>query len=212
MNTRLTSDDDLRVAVAELCGIEPRFLPILEIHGLPSLRSSPQGLEGLLMIVTEQFLSLKAAGAIWLRVKSRLGNCLASDVLACEVNELLALGLSRPKAKAFHEIARAELRGEFSFAALIAYDEAGVSKKLCALPGVGPWTADIFLLAVLGAADAWPKGDLALRVAVQDLLQLDRRPEIAEMDELAAQWKPWRAVAARLLWSHYRGLKGLPQA
>jgi DNA-3-methyladenine glycosylase II len=76
---------------------------------------------------------------------------------------------------------------------------------------VGPWTADIYLLAVVGAADAWPIGDLALRIAVKDFLKLDRQPEIIEMAALAESWRPWRAVAARLLWSHYRGLKDLPQ-
>lgn len=209
---QLLSDEDLRLATLELCQKDTRFSKILEIHGQPSLRASPQGLEGLLIIITEQFLSLKAAAAIWMRLKSRLGSCTAHAVLGCEIVELQALGLSRAKAKAFHEIAGAEQRGEFSFAKLPDYDEAEIAKMLCALPGVGPWTADIYLLAVLGSADAWPKGDLALRVAVQDFLNLQRRPEIAEMESLAAGWRPRRAAAARLLWSYYRGLKGIPQA
>jgi DNA-3-methyladenine glycosylase II len=212
MIRQLASEEDLKAATVELCRIELRFVPIFETHGFPSLRSSPRGLEGLLMIITEQFLSLKAAAAIWVRVKARLGTCLAADVLNCELSEFLALGLSRAKANAFHEIAKMEQCGEFSFTRLLDHDEINIAKMLCALPGVGPWTADIYLLSALGAADAWPKGDLALRVAVQDFLKLDQRPEISEMEGLSAAWQPWRAVAARLLWSHYRGLKGLPQA
>ncbi len=157
------------------------------------------------MIITEQFLSLKAAAAIWARLKVRLGACAAQDVLRCSQSELVSLGLSGSKARAFHAAASTDVDCS-------GLDEDHVSKQLCAIHGVGPWTADIYLLVVLGAANAWPKGDLALRIAVENFLKLGRRPEISEMDGLAAAWQPWRAVAAKLLWSHYRSLKGLPQA
>jgi DNA-3-methyladenine glycosylase II len=205
MMARIQTLSELELAVLELCHLEPRFAGVLAVHGMPSLRTSPQGLEGLLMIITEQFLSLKAAASIWARLKARLGDCATETVLACSEAELLALGLSRTKAKSFHAAARSE----FEFGNL---DDAEVRKKLCAIHGVGPWTADIYLLAVLGCADAWPAGDLALRLSIQDFLKLSLRPEISEMAGLAENWRPYRAVAARLLWSHYRGLKGLPQA
>lgn len=197
--------EDLRRGADALCLVEPRFLAIIEKHGLPSLRVSPQGLEGLLIIITEQFLSLQAAAAIWARIKLRLGMCLPEPVLECSEAELIALGLSRTKAKAFHAAARCDLNFD-------GYEESAIANKLCAIHGVGPWTADIYLLSVVGAADAWPVGDLALRAAAQDFLRLQHRPEISEMTTLAENWRPWRAVAARLLWSHYRGLKSLPQA
>ncbi len=202
---RILNRADLEKTVGALCVIEPRFNAIIERHGVPSLRASPQGLEGLLIIITEQFLSLQAAASIWARLKQRLGNCEAAMVLACLETELVSLGLSRTKAKAFHAAAQHNL----DFTNL---DEAAIAKKLCAIHGVGPWTADIYLLSVLGAADAWPTGDLALRIAIQDFLNLPARPEISEMHTLAKNWRPHRAVAARLLWSHYRGLKGLEQA
>jgi DNA-3-methyladenine glycosylase II len=202
---RLLSVADLQLGVEALCKAEPRFIAVIERHGLPSLRVSPQGLEGLLIIITEQFLSLKAAAAIWGRIKTWLDDCEPETVLRCSENELVALGLSRIKAKAFHAAARSDL----NFA---GHDEREISKKLCAIHGVGPWTADIYLLSVLGAADAWPVGDLALRISIHDFLKLNQRPEISEMATLAQNWQPWRAVAARLLWSHYRGLKGLQQA
>jgi DNA-3-methyladenine glycosylase II len=202
---RIQSIAELETAVSTLCSLELRFAKIVEQHGIPSLRSSPQGLEGLLIIITEQFLSLKAAAAIWARLKVRLGHCDAASVLACSTHELLSLGLSRAKAKSFHAAATHDLKFE-------GLDAEEVTGKLCAIPGVGPWTADIYLLSVLGAADAWPAGDLALRISIQDFLKLERRPEISEMTALAESWRPFRAVAARLLWSHYRGLKGLQQA
>lgn len=209
---RLSNAVELEASVAQLCRIEPRFQAVVDRHGLPSLRTSPQGLEGLLMIVTEQFLSLSAAAAIWARVRKAIDPFAAETILKFSGDELLSLGLSRAKAKSFHEIAARVQNGSLDFAEYEELNEDAIAKKLCALPGVGPWTADIYLLAVMGAADAWPAGDLALRIAIQDFLKLDGRPEIKEMPLLAERWRPHRAAAARLLWSHYRGLKGLQQA
>jgi DNA-3-methyladenine glycosylase II len=202
---KLRSSWEVEHAVQALCRLEPRFEAIVKLHGMPALRALPQGLEGLLMIITDQFLSLQAGAAIWLRLKARLGDCTTSGVLGCSELELVGLGLSRAKARAFHAAAQADL----DFTNL---DTAVIANKLCLIRGVGPWTADIYLLSVLGAADAWPAGDLALRIAIADFLALPQKPEISEMALLAVNWRPWRAVAARLLWSHYRGLKGLQQA
>ena len=209
---RLSNAADLETSVVHLCKIEPRFRPILDLHGMPSLRTSPQGLEGLLMIVTEQFLSLSAAAAIWARVRKAIETFDAGTILNFSADELLSLGLSRAKAKSFHEIAARIIDGRLNFSVYDDLDEDIIIKQLCALPGVGPWTADIYLLSVMGASDAWPAGDLALRIAVHDFLKLDNRPEIKDMPRHAEAWRPHRAVAARLLWSHYRGLKGLKQA
>ena len=209
---RLTNLADLKTSVVHLCKIEPRFRPILDLHGMPSLRTSPQGLKGLLMIVTEQFLSLSAAAAIWARVRKAIEPFDAATILNFSADELLSLGLSRAKAKSFHEIAARIIDGRLNFSAYDDLDEDTIMKQLCALPGVGPWTADIYLLSVMGASDAWPAGDLALRIAVHDFLKLDNRPEIKDMPRHAEAWRPHRAMAARLLWSHYRGLKGLKQA
>ena len=209
---RLFNRSDLEQSLMQLCKAEPRFQTILNQHGTPSLRKSPQGLEGLLMIVTEQFLSLQAAAAIWARVRKRIEPFNAEAISKLSSEELLGLGLSRAKTKTFQEAARCVLSGHLDFSAFERHDEENVTKQLCDLPGVGPWTADIYLLSVMGSADAWPAGDLALRIAVQDFLKLNDRPEIKDMVNLAENWRPYRAVAARLLWSHYRGLKGLKQA
>jgi DNA-3-methyladenine glycosylase II len=209
---RLSNLADIETSAIQLCKIEPRFHAILDVHGMPSLRTSPQGLEGLLMIVTEQFLSLSAAAAIWARVRKAIEPFDAATILKFSTDELLSLGLSRAKTKSFREIAERVIDGRLNFSELDDLTEDAIFKKLCTLPGVGPWTADIYLLAVMGTADAWPAGDLALRIAIHDLLKLDNRPEIKEMPFHAEAWRPHRAVAARLLWSHYRGLKGLKQA
>ena len=202
----------LEKAVRRLCRSHPPFKLVVKQHGVPSLRASAGGLPGLLQMVTEQFLSLAAAAAIWKRLELRLLSCNAQTVLRCPQEDLVALGLSRAKAKSFHGLAEAVHRGSFSFEALAEMDDAAAHKALVALPGIGPWTADIYLLSVLLRSDAWPWGDVALQVAAQDLFRLVDRPAKLEMMELGEGFRPYRAVAARLLWAHYRGMKQMSQA
>ena len=202
----------LQEGAAWLCRTEPRFSPVLERHGLPALRATAGGLPALLMIVTEQFLSLQAAAAIWRRVSHRLAPLDTETILCCSTVELLALGLSRAKAKSFHGLAAAVAKGTFAFSEIAVLDDQAAAKYLCKLPGVGPWTADIYLLTAELRPDVWPWGDIALQAAAQNLLSLGERPDRAAMLSLGQRFSPWRAVAARLLWSHYRDLKGLAQA
>jgi DNA-3-methyladenine glycosylase II len=205
-------DAALEKAVKKLCRLHPEFRSVVKQHGVPSLRASAGGLPGILQMVTEQFLSLAAAAAIWKRLELRLSACDAASVLSCPQEELVALGLSRAKAKSFHGLADAVRSGSFSFAVLGRMDDAAAHKALVALPGIGPWTADIYLLSVLLRGDAWPSGDVALQAAAQDLFQMAARPGKPEMLALGDTFKPYRAVAARLLWAHYRGLKQMSQA
>jgi DNA-3-methyladenine glycosylase II len=205
-------DAKLTKTVGILCRKHPQFKAVVKQHGLPSLRASAGGLSGLLQMVTEQFLSLAAAAAIWKRLELRLGTCDAASVLSCPQEELVSLGLSRAKAKSFHGIATAVQAGTFSFATLSALDDEAAHKALVALRGIGPWTADIYLLSVLLRCDAWPWGDVALQAAAHHLFSLPERPKKGEMMALGEAFKPYRAVAARLLWAHYRGLKHMAQA
>ncbi len=206
------SEDLLGRAVAELCLAEPAFASVVSRHGVPSLRAMPADLASLLHIVTEQFLSLKAAHAIWLRVEARLAPFAPEHILACPVEELMGLGLSGAKARSFHGIAAMLVARPGFLTEVAGQDDDQARKTLCALPGVGPWTADIYLLSVLLRANVWPTGDLALRLAAADLFSLTAPPDEKSMRSLGDAFVPWRAVAARLLWAHYRGLKGLQQA
>ncbi len=201
---RLTTQDQLESEIKRLIALEPRFGVVYQKHGTPSLRGAEANLETLLMIVTEQFISLKAAAAIWQRVAVAMGPISSAVVLACTPERLMELGLSRSKANCFHACALAPL----DFGA--APDD--LRKRLLDIWGIGPWTADIFMLTAIGHADAWPAGDLALQTATQNLLNLKARPSARKMEEIATAWQPHRATAARLLWAHYRGLNGLPQA
>ncbi len=211
MQTYQTSDE-LTNAIDFLVTREPRFKPVFEKSGTPSLRKSDAGLEGLLTIVTEQFLSLGAAAAIWQRVRLSITPFSAEVILKSSPETLKQLGLSAAKAKTFHATAHAVQSGALDFANLQSATDEDVTKSLCALPGIGPWTADIYLLSALTRTDAWPKGDLALQVAAQYLFNLETRPSPQQMLDLAEAWRPHRAAAARLLWSHYRALKNLKPA
>ena len=100
-------------------------------------------------------------------------------------------------------MAEALLSGTLDLQALAEAPDDVVHAELTALKGIGPWTADIYLMFCLGRADAWSPGDLALQLAVKDALQLDGRPRATEMVEIAEVWRPWRGVAARMLWAYY---------
>ena len=129
-----------------------------------------------------------------------------------EHTRLMALGLSGAKARTFQALAKAVCEGHLQFDELAGVSDDDVVQRLQKNKGIGPWTADIYLLSAMGRADAWPAGDLALQAAAQDLFGLPGRPGPQDMKRLAEAWRPIRSVAARLLWSHYRGLKGMTQS
>ena len=198
-------------AAAYLVGREPCFAKVIAVHGLPSPRRVENSLASLLKIVTEQLISLKAADAIWRRIETELHPFEPTGILVRSPEDLQKLGLTRAKARSFLAIAAAIQNGQLNFESLNHVPDQDVLDRLMRLPGIGPWTADIYLLTALGRADACPAGDLALQIAAQDLLALQGRPTPPAFLARAENWRPWRSVAARLLWSHYRGLKGLSQ-
>jgi DNA-3-methyladenine glycosylase II len=212
MHKTIESEADLAQGVEWLLTHEPRFSRVIDATGLPPLRRAPGGQPGLLRIVTEQMNSLQAADAIWSRIERELAPLDAKAILRRRHATLMRLGLSGAKSRTFHALARAAHKGEFQVETLHLQPDDEVIQALIALPGIGPWTADIYALSCLGRADAWPTGDLALQASAADLFGLAKRPDSRAMLTLAEAWRPWRSVAARLLWAHYRSLKGLPQA
>jgi DNA-3-methyladenine glycosylase II len=204
--------ESLEQAVALLCRREKRFKPIVKKYGVPSLRAAEADFESLLIIVTEQFLSLSAAAAIWTRIEADLRPITPKRIAETPIEKFRALGLSTAKAKSFIGIAEAVLAKQFQPEHLAAMSDEKAFKVLVALPGIGPWTAEIFLLANLARPDVFPAGDLALQVAAQKLLGLEERPTVTEMKQISLAWSPHRATAARLLWSYYRDIKSIPQA
>lgn len=206
----IESEADISAGLDALTAADPALAPVVALAGPVPLRRAPGGLAGLARIVTAQQLSKAAADTIWSRVERALDPFSPATVLAADEPVLRACGLSAGKARTFRAVAEALDDGRLDLAALAGRPAEEVSASLCAIRGIGPWTAEIYALFCLGHADIFPSGDLALRVAVADALGLAARPGPRETAEIAARWAPWRGVAARLFWAYYaaRGRKG----
>ena len=172
--------------------------------GLPPLRRTNPGFEGLARIVVGQQLSITSAAAIWARTFAAVQPFEAKGLLALSDAELRACGLSGGKIKTLRAIAGTVEAGGIDFAALETASEDEIKEKLTSIHGVGPWTADIYLMFCMGRADCFAPGDLALQEAVRIALDREQRPTVAEITAIAESWRPWRAVAAVMLWAYYK--------
>jgi DNA-3-methyladenine glycosylase II len=207
MDYRIDTESDLDAALASLATVDPRFAHALSVAGRPPLRRRADGFAGLAQIVVSQQVSTASAKAIWERLEAAFDPLDHTAVLRARTAKLVRVGLSAPKIKTLKAIARAIEHGELYLPGLIHMDADEAHRALTAIHGIGPWTADIYLLFCLGHADAWPAGDLALQEAARLLLALKARPTAKEMGPLAEAWRPWRGAAACMLWSYYRAAK-----
>ena len=207
MTARIITEADLDVALASLVKADERFNHALTLAGRPPLRKRADGFAGLVAIVVSQQLSVASARAILGRLEAALDPLDHGAVLRARTAKLARAGLSAPKIRTLKAIAKAIDRGELDLPALVEMPADDAHRLLTAVHGIGPWTADIYLLACLGHADAWPAGDLALQEAARLLFKLKTRPTAKEMLSLAETWRPWRAAAAYMLWTYYRAAK-----
>ena len=204
----LRNDADLVDALAVLAKADPRLAKLIAVAGAPALRRRPAGFSGLCAIICSQQLSTASASAIWGRLAGAFDPFDHDAVRRARAAKLARIGLSRPKIKTMKAIGNAIARGAIDLDALAGMDADAAHAALTTLHGVGPWTADIYLLFCLGHADTWPAGDLALQEAARLAFGLAQRPTGKDMIKLAEQWRPWRGVAAHLLWKYYRTIKG----
>jgi DNA-3-methyladenine glycosylase II len=207
MTIHLETQTDLEDAIHALVNLDPRLRPVLEVAGMPALRRREPGFAGLAAIVCGQQLSTYAAAAIWRRVSAAFDPFHHDRIKSARGDRLARLGLSAAKIKSLKAIA-AELAAERLNLDVLAEEDADAAHHtLIALHGIGPWTADIYLLFCLGHGDAWPAGDLALQEAMRIGLGLKARPSTKEMQPLAEPWRPLRGAAAHLWWSYYHAVK-----
>lgn len=198
------SEDDLDRALTALEALDPaRIAPLRARAGRPPLRRRAPGFEGLCAIVVSQQVSVASARAIESRLLGRFAPLDAAALAAASEEDLRACGLSAPKMRTLRACAEAIGEGRLDLDALASADAQAAHASLTAVKGIGPWTADIYLLFCLGHPDAFPAGDLALQEAARLAFGLRKRPDARRLDALAQAWRPWRAVAARLLWSFY---------
>ncbi len=206
------TEADLDTALAALGKSDTRFAALLAKAGRPALRRRADGFAGLAAIVVAQQLSTASANAIWGRLAAAFDPLDPAAILRARPARLARLGLSAPKIRALKAIAKAIAAEELVLAGLAELAAEDAHAALTAVHGIGPWTADIYLLSCLGHADAWPAGDLALQEAARVAFALPARPNAKDMQALAESWRPWRAVAARVLWAYYRAVADAAKA
>lgn len=204
----IDGEEALDAAIAALARIDPEGVArLLEAGGRPPLRRRTPGFEGLAQIVVAQQVSTASAAAIFGRLVGALDPLTPAQIADASDATLTACGLSRAKIRTLRAAAAAALDGTLPLDALASRPPEEAAALLRSVPGIGPWTADVFLLFCLGHADAWPAGDLALQEAARLLLGLPDRPDARDLAAIGERWRPLRAVAARLMWSFYRAAR-----
>jgi DNA-3-methyladenine glycosylase II len=207
MPLHLNTQADLEAAVTTLVKQDPRLKPVLKLAGMPALRRREPGFAGLAAIVCGQQVSTASAAAIWGRVSAAFDPFHHDALRKARDGRLGRLGLSAAKIKTVKNLAREIAAERLNLDVLANEDADAAHNTLTALHGIGPWTADVYLLFCLGHGDAWPAGDLAVQEAVKIGLGLKTRPTPKEMAPLAEPWRPLRGAAAHLWWTYYRALK-----
>lgn len=200
----IQSEADIRLGVTALRRKCAGMRLAYDVTGDPPLRRREAGFEGLARIIVGQQLSVASAEAIWGRTRALVHPFGASGLLTLDDMSLRGAGLSRSKILTLRAAAEAVADGRLDFGRLALETEPVLREALIAVRGIGPWTADIFDMFCMGRRDAFAPGDLALQVAAQMALALPERPTPLELEVISARWRPWRGVAARMLWAYYK--------
>ena len=205
---RIASKAHLNSAVAGLLAADKRLHSVAKRVGeMPFRKRREEGFEALISIVVSQQLSVAAADTIFGRVREKVSPFEPAQVLAADAVTLRACGLSAPKQKHMKTIATAIMDGSLDLKRIKSMQDEAARAHLTAVKGIGPWTADIYLMSSLGRADIWPVGDVGLQAAITRAMNLRKRPNEKQMEKLSQNWRPWRTVAARMFWIHEDGLR-----
>ena len=197
--TRETFEQGLHV----LSDQDPDLATILTRLGPPPMWEREPGFPTLIHIILEQQVSLASAKAAYDRLRETASPLTATRFLDLDDATLKTIGFSRQKTAYGRHLARAISSGRLDLTALATMDDTTARSELVKIKGIGPWTADIYLLTALRRPDVWPSDDLALAAAAQAVKRLASRPTPDRLEALGTSWKPWRAVAARMLWHFY---------
>lgn len=190
-------------AVSHLAELDSDLGKIAAHLGPPPLWERPAGFQTLIHIILEQQVSLSSARAAFDRLLATVKPLTPERFLLLSDAELKAVGFSRQKSSYVRCLAQALVRRDLKLEALDSMSDEAVRAELMKIKGIGRWTSDIYLLMALLRPDVWPRGDLALAVAVKQVKRLEERPTEEELSRISNAWQPWRSVAARLLWHYY---------
>jgi DNA-3-methyladenine glycosylase II len=203
----IETEQDIAAGVQGLeqeCEVMRRIIPLT---GQPPLRRQRHGFDGLCWIIVGQQVSVAAANAIWARLEGNFPQRTPQDFLLADDALLKASGLSAPKMRTIRAMSQAIQNGVLDLDALATMPADDAKASMVRVKGIGPWTADIYLMFCLGHADAFAPGDLALQEAIRLCFRLEERPTERETMLIAERWRPWRGVAARVLWAYYKVAK-----
>ena len=200
---RTLDQTSLLEGIAYLVKTDTDLAKIIHDLGPPPLWPRDPGFATLIYVILEQQVSLASAAAAFSKLQVVAGQLKPERFLELTDEELKAIGFSRQKTRYVRELARAIVNGEIDLDGLHRLDDAAARHVLMSLKGIGSWTADIYLLRALLRPDIWPAKDLALAKAVRVVKDLPSKPSLEMLQEIARPWKPWRAVAARILWHYY---------
>jgi len=204
----LRDEESLAHAVAKLRALDRDCIGrMLETAGPPPLRRREPGLTGLIRIVISQQVSTASANAIHARFAARFGDANHRELLAASDLDLQSCGLSRPKIATVRSLCAALDEQRLNLDRLASLPPEEARAALTQVKGVGPWSADVYLLFCIGHPDIWPAGDLALQEGVRLALDLPERPAAARLEQISTRWRPWRAAAARLVWAYYGAIR-----
>ncbi|MBZ9662346.1 DNA-3-methyladenine glycosylase [Mesorhizobium sp. ESP-6-4] len=204
---RIASLDDIATGLDALCRIDPRLAAVRGRAGKVPLRLSEPGFQSLASIIVSQQVSRASADAIFGRLVKLVDPLTPQAILAADEGVFREAGLSRPKQRGLLAVAEA-VAGGLDLDHLCTLDAGEAIAAMTAVPGIGPWTAECYLLFAAGHPDVFPARDVALQTAVGHALGIDPRPPEKMLIRLAESWRPWRGVASRLFWAYYRELKG----
>ncbi|WP_309085527.1 DNA-3-methyladenine glycosylase [Chelativorans sp.] len=209
---RIETEVDIARGLDALVLIDRRLAPVRAAAGQVPLRRSPAGFHSLASVIVSQQVSRASADAIFGRLCRLVDPLTPAGFLAGGERIMVEAGLSRAKQKTLTALSAMLQAGELDLALLGALPAGEAIASLTAVPGIGPWTAEVYLLVAAGHADIFPAGDVALQTAVARAFGLQPRPEAKQLALLAESWSPWRSVAARLFWSYYREIRGAEAA
>ena len=204
---RPLTERSLGRAARTLAANDPALGASVERFGPPPLWAREPSIATLVHLILEQQVSLASALAAFDRLKVATGDVMPATFLTLDDRTLREIGFSRQKAGYARDLAIA-LNDGFDLAALDRMADDEVRRSLIGLRGIGRWTADVYLTMCLLRPDVWPHGDQALATGAMELLALPERPTFDELEALAERWHPYRAVAARIVWHHYLGVRG----
>jgi DNA-3-methyladenine glycosylase II len=195
-------------ALADLANRDRHLAAAVSKWGSPPFWTHPAGFAGIVLAILAQQVSIESAQAAFSKLEAEIEVVRPSNFLLLDDLQLRAAGFSRQKASYVRGVAMGIVDGELDLAALGSLDDGRVRESLMAIRGIGRWTADTYLLFSLRRPDAWPSGDLALAKSMQEVMRLPETPSYEAADHLADSWRPWRAVAARILWHSYLSERG----